>query len=530
MMEYMPKKIEAGWEFQNSYATLDEKLFSRILPTPVKSPAVAVFNHELAERLGLDFSGLPDTEIAAVLSGNCLPEGAMPIAQAYAGHQFGHFTMLGDGRAILLGEQVTPGKVVFDVQLKGCGRTPYSRNGDGRATLSSMLREYLISEAIHRLGVPTTRSLAVVTTGEEVVREQKHRGAVLTRIATSHIRVGTFEYVRYYFPDYLKTFTDYVIQRHYPDLSMAENPAIELLRAVMMRQIGLIVNWIRVGLIHGVMNTDNMSIAGETIDYGPCAFINVYHPKKVFSSIDHYGRYSFGNQSVIAEWNLGCLAVALLPLIHKDEEKAIVMARETLATYDKLFREKWMQVMCKKIGIETPRKNDGVLIEELLNWMQLHEADYTNTFLSLEAVLSNEAISSNEATSSNEAISSNEATLSFEVTPSHEAILSKAENTNSLFSEAALSDWIQSWKQRVSLNKGGMGKAIQLMIASNPAIIPRNHLVEEALASASLNNDYHRFHALMKALHDPYTRPVHLSAYQSPPEHGDEGYQTFCGT
>ena len=319
------------WNFQNSYIELPAKLYKKHLPISVKNPQIIYFNSGLAKELGLEIISKNEATAAEYFSGNKIPEGAAPIAQAYAGHQFGHFTMLGDGRAILLGEQITPKNVRYDIQLKGSGRTPYSRQGDGNATLSSILREYIISESMHHLGIPTTRSLAVTQTGEKVYREQVNNGGVLTRIASSHIRVGTFEYVKHFCSkENLEVFTKYVIDRHYPKISDADNPALELLELVMLKQIDLIVNWMRVGFIHGVMNTDNMSIAGETMDYGPCAFMNTYNPKTVFSSIDKNGRYSFGNQSAIAHWNLAVFANTLLPIISDNKERAIHLAEEKL--------------------------------------------------------------------------------------------------------------------------------------------------------------------------------------------------------
>jgi uncharacterized protein YdiU (UPF0061 family) len=327
-----------NWQIENTYAKLPAAFFTLQQPVPVAKPAIVFFNERLANDLGLGFLNEEEENIAGYFSGNKIPEGAQPLAQAYAGHQFGHFTMLGDGRAILLGEQIDPRGKRFDIQLKGSGQTPYSRRGDGRATLYSMLREYLISESMYHLGIPTTRSLSVVSTGEKVYREEVHNGAVLTRTANSHIRVGTFEYARRFCSaEDLRALTNYTIQRHYPEITDTDNPALELLKAVMHKQIDLMVNWMRVGFIHGVMNTDNMSIAGETIDYGPCAFMNAYNPRTVFSSIDTRGRYAFGNQPYIAQWNLTVFASALLPIISENQQKAVDLVKEVIEGFKEKF-------------------------------------------------------------------------------------------------------------------------------------------------------------------------------------------------
>ena len=374
------KNNSQTWNFQNSYIELPTKLYKKQLPVSVNNPQIIYFNNGLAKELGLEFLSEEKVVAAEYLSGNKIPKGAATISQAYAGHQFGHFTMLGDGRAVLLGEQINKNNQRYDIQLKGSGQTPYSRNGDGRATLSSMLREYIISESMHHLGIPTTRSLAVVQTGEKVYREKVNDGAVLTRIASSHIRVGTFEYViNFCSKEDLEIFAKYVIDRHYPAISDADNPILELLKVVMHKQIDLIVHWIRVGFIHGVMNTDNMSISGETMDYGPCAFMNSYNPKTVFSSIDINGRYAFGNQSTIAHWNLTVFAGTLLPLISDNKEKAIQLATDILNKFSEEYSKKWHQMMYEKLGITKPLKDDKVLVDTLLQLMEESKADYTNT-------------------------------------------------------------------------------------------------------------------------------------------------------
>ncbi|MFM8230840.1 MAG: protein adenylyltransferase SelO, partial [Chthoniobacterales bacterium] len=332
------KKSATGWNFDNSYARLPDALFSRVAPVPVTQPGLAVLNENLATELGLDVAALRESG-TEIFAGNTVPKGAEPIAQAYAGHQFGHFTNLGDGRAILLGEQIAPGGSRFDIQLKGSGQTPYSRCGDGRAVLGPMLREYIISEAMHALGIPTTRSLAVATTGEQIAREELLPGAVLTRVAASHIRVGTFEYANALGDRAaLEALTRHTLRRHYPELAGADNPALALFEGVLERQAKLVAQWVCVGFVHGVMNTDNMALSGETIDYGPCAFIDTYDPATVFSSIDRGGRYAYGNQPNIAHWNLARLAEALLPLIDDDKDKAVAAAEERLGKFPEHFR------------------------------------------------------------------------------------------------------------------------------------------------------------------------------------------------
>lgn len=481
-----------NFNFDNSYQTLPESLFSKVLPTKVKSPQIAVFNHALAEELNLDFSKVNENEIAEIFSGNKIPENTTPIAQAYAGHQFGHFNILGDGRAILLGEHLTNSNQRFDIQLKGSGITPYSRRGDGRATLSAMLREYIISEAMHYLNIPTTRSLAVIATGENVYREFTHQGAVLTRIASSHIRVGTFEYVRTQTSfEELQQFTDYVIDRHYPHLKSNVNPPLALLDEVITKQVDLIINWIRVGFIHGVMNTDNMSIAGESIDFGPCAFMNAYDPRTVFSSIDRNSRYAFGNQPNIAKWNLATFAETLLPLFDSNPEKSIALAEQVLDSFDEKYRSKWLQMMCNKLGFSSLQENDLDFIKTFLTWMNQHRADYTNTFLALQS----EQFQSEDIYKTNE----------FQY----------------LYAE---------WLKRVELNEGGLNEALTIMKQYNPVYIPRNEYVEEALEAASQKNDFSLFNSLLDVLKNPYTFVDKFTKYQQISVGFDNNYQTYCGT
>lgn len=480
------------WNFDNSYARLPEKLYNRVAPAPAPQPQTVIFNETLAAEIGLKYRLVDKTEIAATFSGNSLPEGSEPLAQAYAGHQFGYFTMLGDGRAILIGEHVTPQKQRVDIQLKGSGRTPYSRNGDGRATLYAMLREYLISEAMHYLNIPSSRSLAVVTTGEKVYREEVHDGAVLTRTLSSHIRVGTFEYVKNFLSkEDLREFTDYTIERHHPEIKESGNPALELLKAVMVKQIDLIVNWMRVGFIHGVMNTDNMSIGGETFDYGPCAFMNVYDPNAVFSSIDTGGRYAFGNQPKMAYWNLTRFADALLPLIHSETAEAIQLAEDALKDFPTLYEKKWVQMMGNKTGFKNPSDPEKKLIIELIQWMQQNNADYTNTFLVLQ---------------------------------------SDIPSPLSIYSQETFKNWYSKWKVQITENGSTIEDAVQLMRANNPAFIPRNYLVEKALNTASHGDGFSDFHQLLEIFKTPYQSNPQYCSFQAPPEDGDINYKTFCGT
>jgi len=484
------KNNSQTWNFQNSYIELPTKLYTKQLPVSVKNPQIIYFNKSLAKELGLDFLSKEKVAVAEYLSGNKIPEGAALISQAYAGHQFGHFTMLGDGRAVLLGEQINKNNQRYDIQLKGSGQTPYSRSGDGRATLSSMLREYIISESIHHLGIPTTRSLAIVQTGEKVYREKVNDGAVLTRIASSHIRVGTFEYViNFCSKEDLEIFAKYVIDRHYPAISDADNPILELINVVMHKQIDLIVHWIRVGFIHGVMNTDNMSIAGETIDYGPCAFMNTYNPKTVYSSIDRNGRYAFGNQSTIAHWNLTVFASTLLPLISDDKEKAIQLAKDILNKFPDEYSKKWYQMMFKKLGITKPLKEDKVLVDTLLQLMDENKADYTNTFAALT--------------------------------------LNKVSD-DSLFTSNQFNDWRKQWGKRTNHTDKQI-EILKLMQAQNPLFIPRNHLVESALEDAIQGNKS-KFNELLNFISKPYDYKPNHNNFQTIPSGFDDNYKTFCGT
>ena len=382
-----------GWRFDNTYSKLPEYFISNTSPIPVKSPELIILNDNLAKELGLNFSLIDKKDLSKLFSGNSLPEGSKAISQAYAGHQFGHFTMLGDGRAVLMGEHISKNNERFDIQFKGSGKTPFSRNGDGRAALGPMLREYIISEAMHALNIPTTRSLAVVKTGEDVMRENTLQGAILTRVASSHLRVGTFQFIAARKSEKeLKTLINYTINRHYPNIKQSKNQALEFLKVMIKQQTNLVINWMRVGFIHGVMNTDNMAISGETIDYGPCAFMDTYDPQTVFSSIDQFGRYSYSNQPNITKWNLARFAECLIPLIDPNKDKAIEIATETINNFDKNYEIKWINMMRDKLGLFGQDPKDLVLILDLLTWMHKNKADYTNTF----CVLMNENVQKNK--------------------------------------------------------------------------------------------------------------------------------------
>jgi uncharacterized protein YdiU (UPF0061 family) len=461
---------------------LPELFFVRQKPVPVRAPEIVLFNDELAQELGLSPESLSGKEGAAIFVGNTIPAGGDPIAQAYAGHQFGGFAMLGDGRAVLLGEQITPAGDRVDLQLKGSGQTPFSRRGDGRAALGPMLREYLISEAMHALGIPTTRSLAVVTTGEPVFRETPLQGAILTRVAASHIRVGTFQYAAAKGgPAAVKALADYAIARHFPKLDESDHPYLALLKAVMDRQALLVARWMGVGFVHGVMNTDNVSICGETIDYGPCAFMDAYDPATVFSSIDHQGRYAYGRQPQVAEWNMARFAEALLPLLHESEQEALNIAKAALDTFPESFHKAWMNYMRAKLGLFNEEEGDEGLVKDLLTQMHQHQADFTNTFRAL-----------------------------------------------STEPPEFLSEWSVCWRERLQRQPQSLETAHARMDAHNPAIIPRNHRVEEALEAAVDRADVSLFNKLLAVLRSPYEMPP--GDYHQPPPPTFGRYKTFCGT
>jgi len=478
-----------GWHFDNTYSKLSNTFKENIKPTPVHDPELVILNEELASTLNLDFSKTDKKKLAEIFSGNSIPEETNTIAQAYAGHQFGHFTMLGDGRAVLLGEHLVNNDTRFDIQFKGSGRTSFSRGGDGRAALGPMLREYIISEAIHSLNIPTTRSLAVVKTGEKVVRENLLQGAILTRVASSHLRVGTFQYIASTQNiENLNTLVDYTINRHYPEIKTSNSKALDLLNHVMERQCKLVVNWMRVGFIHGVMNTDNMTISGETIDYGPCAFMDHYDPKTVFSSIDKFGRYAFSNQPPITKWNLARFAECLIPLIDKDENTAIKLATDLIDNFQNIYEDKWLNMMRDKLGLFGEDKNDKKLINDLFNWMEKNKADYTNTFCNLMDINSDEIYKNND-----------------------------------------FINWKNEWKKRSELNNSTKEKQSKLMKSNNPIVIPRNHKVEEALAEAD-KGSLDKMKKLLAILKNPYDYQNNFQEYQTPAPSSNEKYQTFCGT
>ena len=478
---------DSGWNLQSSYTQISDKLISELKPDAVTNPSTVIVNNELAKKLGLNLKGMSKKDLSNLFSGNTLPHGSKPFAQAYAGHQFGQFTILGDGRAHIVGEQVTPDGEIFDIQYKGSGRTPYSRGGDGKAALGPMLREYLISEAMYHLGIPTTRSLAVVETGEKVYREVPLKGSILTRVASSHIRIGTFQFLAAH-KDYdgMQALLDFSIKRHFRNIKFSKNVAIEFIQAVMQKQIKLIVDWMRVGFIHGVMNTDNSTISGETIDYGPCAFMDSYDAKTVFSSIDTQGRYSFANQPSIIHWNLVRLAECLLPLIDKNEKKSIEIAQNTLNDFSSLFKDEWLQMMRKKIGIEDQSDEDEELINNLVKWMQSKNPDFTNTFCNL---------------------------MNYE------------HANDEVFEDNDFDTWKKNWKKRVKSKE-----YLKTMININPVLIPRNYLVEEALNEAETNNKLDKFNDLNRAISSPYQlKNVHIK-YLMTPSKTNIPYKTFCGT
>lgn len=482
---------KVGWNFDNTYARLPKFFFTHQDPTPVREPKAVLINHHLARFLGLDPDALASGHGLAVLGGNATPAGGTPLAQAYAGHQFGHFTMLGDGRALLIGEQINPTKERYDLQLKGSGPTPYSRGGDGRATLGPMLREYIISEAMHELGIPTSRSLAVVTTGESVYREIALPGAILTRVASSHLRIGTFQYVAAWgTKEDLQVLADYAIERHFPHIAGSDKYLL-FLRAVIEAQASLIAKWMLVGFIHGVMNTDNMTISGETIDYGPCAFMDKYDPGTVFSSIDLNRRYAYANQSKIALWNLARFAETLLPLVDRESEKALELAQRELNRFEQLYDQHWLSGMRAKLGLTGEEPDDDGLIKSLLHLMYQHQADYTNSFIDLTF----------------------DQTSQEDLHYSHE-----------------FTDWHTRWKARLSRQPGGVDSAKELMRSNNPAVIPRNHRVEEALRAAVEDDDYCPLKTLLKVLEKPFAHRPEQKEFAQPPPPSVTPYRTFCGT
>jgi uncharacterized protein YdiU (UPF0061 family) len=484
---------DAGWRFDNSYARLPEPLRAASPPVPVRSPAVVVVNEPLAAELGLDPTILR-VHGAGVFAGNEIPPGAEPIAQAYAGHQFGHFTNLGDGRAILLGEQIAPHGQRHDIQLKGAGRTRYSRGGDGRAAIGPMLREYIVSEGMHALGIPTTRSLAVATTGELVLRNAPLAGAVLTRVAASHIRVGTFQFAAAVEDDRpLPALLDHAITRHDPPAAEAADPALAFLAGVVERQAALVARWMLVGFVHGVMNTDNMAVSGETIDYGPCAFLDAYDPATVFSSIDQQGRYAYANQPGIAHWNLARLAESLLPLVRGGEEESLDAVRGVLSTFPGRFDRHYLAGARAKLGLVTEEEGDRDLFAALLRAMHEGRADFTATCAGLANVAESRGASACEGTAS------------------------------------GLRQWQAAWLARLDRQPGTPSEAAARMRRVNPVIIPRNHRVEEALSAAE-SGDFGPLHRLLAAVRDPFVETNANERYRVVPPPGCGAYRTFCGT
>ncbi|MBT9368607.1 protein adenylyltransferase SelO [Rhizobium sp. CSW-27] len=504
-----PTGSNALFPFDNSYARLPERFYASVYPEAVSGPVLIAFNGPLAKNLGLDLDENDTGRLAAIFSGNVLPPGAAPLAMAYAGHQFGNFVpKLGDGRAILLGEVVDAGGVRRDIQLKGAGPTPFSRRGDGRAALGPVLREYIVSEAFAALGIPATRALAAVLTGDPVYRETVLPGAVFTRVAASHVRVGTFQYFAARGDnEAVQQLVDYVIDRHYPDLKGADRPALALLQRVAARQAELIARWLGIGFIHGVMNTDNMTISGETIDFGPCAFLDEYDHMKVFSSIDQQGRYAYRNQPGIGQWNMARLAECLLPLLDADEERAVEAANGVLKAFGEEFQAAWIAVFRRKLGLVTEEPGDGELAQRLLAAMQEGRADFTLTFRRLSALAEADA----------------------------------AGGAAGLAAEAAFVEgfapwqmaegWLPLWRERLARQPAGDGTAspAALMRAVNPAIIPRNHRIEEAITAAT-EGDLAPFHRLLEAVSDPYRDRPEFADYRQAPKDEERVLRTFCGT
>lgn len=485
-------------QFDNSYARLPERFSAAVLPTPVKAPRLIAFNRALAHELGIDLDGVDDERLAAIFSGNAVPQGAEPLAMAYAGHQFGNFVpQLGDGRAVLLGEVLDRKGGRRDIQLKGSGPTRFSRRGDGRAALGPVLREYIVSEAMFALGIPATRALAAVTTGERVQREIGLPGGVFTRVAASHVRVGTFQFFAAREDgEGLKTLADHVIDRHYPEARQAESPYLAMLEAIAERQCDLVCRWLMVGFIHGVMNTDNMAVSGETIDFGPCAFMDEYHPNKVFSSIDAQGRYAYNNQPGIAQWNIARLAECLLPLLDEDQDKAVDLANSVLADFAKAFPKRWLAGIRAKLGLASEAEGDEQLVQDLLALMQRSEVDYTLTFRSLCS-----------------------------------AAQGKAEAFRGMFIDIAAADeWLKRWQAR-SAQEGRSGdEQAKAMRAVNPAVIPRNHRIEEVIAAAVEDDDFEPFHEMVKAIARPFEERPDYAVYMQAPMNHERVFRTFCGT
>ncbi len=479
-------------EFSHTYAALPARFHVRTAPTPVAAPALIAFNDALAAELGVDRAAADDQRLAAACVGNEIPAGALPLAMAYAGHQFGSFVpQLGDGRALLFGEVIDQNGQRRDLQWKGAGPTPFSRRGDGRSALGPVLREYLVSEAMHALGVPTTRALSAATTGEHVLREEGLLpGGVLIRVAASHVRIGTFEYFAARGDvDGVRTLADYVLARHYPALAPEPDRYFRLLEAVADRQCALVARWMQVGFIHGVMNTDNMTVSGETIDFGPCAFMDEYDPATVYSYIDRRGRYAYGNQPAILQWNLARLAEALLPIIDPDQGAAIERATAAVHSIPARYADYWLQGLRQKLGLQTIEATDEELAQGLLQVMHAERADFTNTFRKLATAVA------------------------------HPDVL-----------PAALREWRLGWLARLAREPGGVAAAVPQLLRSNPCYIPRNHRIEAVIAAAVTRNDFAPFHALHAVLARPFEEQPGQEAYREPPLPQERVQNTFCGT
>ncbi|MCG5479497.1 protein adenylyltransferase SelO [Sinorhizobium alkalisoli] len=500
-MEYTPPTAsETGpFRFDNSFARLPEQFYARVEPTPVAEPWLIKLNRALAEELQLDVEAL-ERDGAAIFSGNRVPAGAEPLAMAYAGHQFGTFVpQLGDGRAILIGEVIDRNGKRRDIQLKGTGKTPYSRRGDGRAALGPVLREYIVSEAMHALGIPTTRALAATVTGQPVYREEILPGAVFTRVAASHIRVGTFQFFAARGDmEAVRALADYVIDRHYPEIKGDGRPYLALFKTITERQAALIARWLHVGFIHGVMNTDNMTVSGETIDFGPCAFMDTYDPKKVFSSIDQFGRYAYANQPAIGQWNLARLAETLVTLFDPAADTAVDLANEVLTGYGSVFQEHWLEGMRRKIGLATAEDGDLERIQTLLTLMHKGNADFSLTFRQLAACVEDDA--------------------------------SDAQLAGLFQNPEALLPWLADWRGRLGREPRAPDERAAAMRAVNPAFIPRNHRVEQAIDAAVRGADFSLFEALVDVTSMPYEDQPQHAAHAEPPKPGEEVLQTFCGT
>jgi len=495
--------------FDNSYARLPEYFHRRVLPTHVKQPELIIFNQELAAKLNISINDLNDKKKAQIFSGNIVPTGAEPIATVYAGHQFGGFSpQLGDGRAILLGEVLNNGER-YDLQLKGSGPTPYSRSGDGRSALGPVLREYLLSEAMYKLGIPTTRALAAVTTGEQVARDTLVAGGIITRVAKGFVRVGTFEYFSSQGnQEAIKQLADYEISRHYPECKKADNPYISFLAAVIDNQAKLITHWMNIGFIHGVMNTDNMAISGETIDYGPCAFMDDFSHNRVYSSIDRNGRYAYNNQPQIAQWNLIRLAETLLPLFidkksndeKQDGKIAVAIAEDLLKKYQQQYHDYWLAGMRQKLGFELKEEADADLINELLNCMEANQADFTLTFYYLSQLTKNKDKSLDQQ------------------------FIELFDNDNSI------KTWLKKWRQRIAIESISDKQRSTKMLQVNPVYIPRNHQIERAIRAAEDENNFSVFHDLHTVLQKPFEYQESNNFYMLPPQADEVVHQTFCGT